>query len=613
MLDFNTASAPSNQSPVPPALADLLEVASMETPDGQPTVAAQYAAKAQQSMMPQMPQGQGMPPDQGMQMPPSVQDIAQNAEIGDQIQTQQEQAQQQEMMQAMEQILGQQQAQQNAMRFGVAAAPGANTVQMAEGGIVGYAGAGTASSFDPSSVDEARELLRKREEAQAKLRAAEATRGGGVGSAPSARAGSIRSGLGVAALLPMLASEEGRRQLYDTMSMMTPGGVSPATLMGVLGQAVTSPSSAAQPPSPGGQDLPQASYSNEGRNYPVPIVRGGIEGDLRGLADDGRDRAGPPAGGGGLGGLRVPSVDYSRSDSAMDAARAALEGYEVEGIKPEAIAQGVRERRQALDPLLREMGVNPDQYKEDLQKSEDRKARRLEGIAALEKQSLENRSGVNRMIEFLSKGSGRFLPGGFGEAHTNMLARDLAENTRFLNAREQVMQAEDEQQEAIRKAQRAEALNNIKGVEDALQSDRNARNKKRDALITMQTEFAKTFDSRVHKLLDASITVQVENLRAAVQRESTSATREATAEGRRQSRLIELQKIGEAGLRSIDMNFRKRFEQVNMLPEKDRAPARAALEAERDLAVAHLDQRISRTRQEIFGGGSGGITVERIK
>jgi len=77
---------------------------------------------------------------------PSIPQVAQQAGLAGQI----ENMRRQQMMQAMQQMAARQ-MQGNPMDQGIAAAPGADAVRMAEGGIVGYAQAGTA--IDP---DEAR-------------------------------------------------------------------------------------------------------------------------------------------------------------------------------------------------------------------------------------------------------------------------------------------------------------------------------------------------------------------------------------------------------------------------------------------------------------------------
>lgn len=128
---------------LPEGLAALLSLTSAmqqgrvapTTPDGQPTVAAQAAKAAQQQM--------GMPPG------PKMQDVAQGAGMAAQQQAQQ----QQEMMQKLPQMIAAMQQRQQAMDQGIAAAPGAQSVNMAEGGIVGYAGGpkdGSLVQYNPS-------------------------------------------------------------------------------------------------------------------------------------------------------------------------------------------------------------------------------------------------------------------------------------------------------------------------------------------------------------------------------------------------------------------------------------------------------------------------------
>lgn len=139
------------QTPIPQELSALMALeqgmrqgqVSPTTPDGSPTVAAQLAGAAKQQMSPQM--SQQMSPQQ---MSPAVNQIAQQAGLASQIQAmQQQQAQQALMQQAM------QQGRPSPMDAGIAAAPGAQAVRMADGGIVGYAPGGGAEdeAFVPPS------------------------------------------------------------------------------------------------------------------------------------------------------------------------------------------------------------------------------------------------------------------------------------------------------------------------------------------------------------------------------------------------------------------------------------------------------------------------------
>lgn len=110
------------------------------TPQGGPTVAAQLAQAAQAPMQ-----------------QPAMQGAIQQAGIAAQIQA----MKQQQMQQALQQLAAQQ-VQQQPMDMGIAAAPGAQSVRMAGGGIVGYA--------EPGEVSEEEIARRMWREAEAKKR-----------------------------------------------------------------------------------------------------------------------------------------------------------------------------------------------------------------------------------------------------------------------------------------------------------------------------------------------------------------------------------------------------------------------------------------------------------
>lgn len=652
---YNFDQAPSiPQSPVPPALADLMQVASMQTPEGQPTVAAQYAAKAQQAMAPQMPQGmpQGMP-----SAGPSMQGIAQNVARGNEVQATQQQQQQQAMQQMMQQMLQQQQGRDNAMRFGVAAAPGAQTVRMAEGGIVGYAEGNLTSErlariaaeqaeeeartraggrFDPRTPEEAREMAQRRAAAQARLNtpaatpelppaAAAATEGRGVGSLLRRVGGRL---LGpAAALYPVyeaLKTPESRAETEDFFR-------------GVLGFG---PANREAPPYSNEGRIntidralaqEQENAGVEGRAYPAgstlrsgigqtadQAVAAAVAAAQRDMQPSAPSRAGIPT-------LQAPSESGIRaSDADYAAAQRAISSLETTRTAPADIVRKVQEQQAAYAPFLRAMGVDPDQYKKDLATSEERKARRLSGLAALEAQSQEARSGTNRMIEFLAGGAGRVLPGALGQQHVNMLRRDLAENERFLNARERIMEAEDTIQASIREKRRAEVMGDLKAMETAEIKDREARNAQRIAQADLSKELGKALDSRIEKALDRQTQVAIENVRAQAQREATRAQQEGNLESRRANLLANLNKTEEAAFAKIDDQFNKRTAML-MVPGAKRTPEQERelqdAVAERDLAKAAVRKRLGETRQEIMsmggsqGGaqGGGGIKVERVK
>lgn len=130
MMQYDT-----NTDVIPPATRGVLELANMinpVTPEGQPTVASQLMQAA--GVPPQAPQMPSpMPPQMGMQQ------VGKMAGLGAQVGAAQQQQEQQKMMQMLKQLAQRDQA----MNFGVMAAPGAQQFKapgMAGGGIVGYAG-----------------------------------------------------------------------------------------------------------------------------------------------------------------------------------------------------------------------------------------------------------------------------------------------------------------------------------------------------------------------------------------------------------------------------------------------------------------------------------------
>jgi hypothetical protein len=114
----------TQQSAIDPSLAALLQTAKMVTPDGNDTVAAQYAQAAQQKMQPQGIM-QGMQGPQGMQG--AKQDYAAAAP------SMMRNMQQQQMQQMVKQAMQPQPA-------GIEGLPAPNMQGMAEGGVVGYSG-----------------------------------------------------------------------------------------------------------------------------------------------------------------------------------------------------------------------------------------------------------------------------------------------------------------------------------------------------------------------------------------------------------------------------------------------------------------------------------------
>jgi hypothetical protein len=569
-------------------------------------------------MMPQAPQM------------PNVQDIAQDAATGSQVQMMQQQQQQQEMMQAMQQMMQQKQAQENAMRFGVAAAPGAQTVRMADGGIVGYAEGDLTSErlariaaeeeearrrglgrFDPKSSDEVREAMRNRAEAQARLRAQTAA------AAPAAETAAARTGLGT---LLRTAGAGGMRALGPLGAIAAPLLFGISTRGGnaqIGGDSDSRPgedASAKALRTPVGATPPaetidnMATYSQEGRAYPGPVK------DFFGIADLMRGMGGEGAGPGpGAGGPRMPVAPTGprKSDEYATGMRNILSQFEVGTPQRAEVERQLAENREITDAALRAAGLRPDQRALDEAESRTRQTRREEGIEALRKASEESRGGMNRLMEVLAAGSGRVVPGAMGQQYVNMLRRDLAENERFMNAMERARTEGEIERVALREKTRADVIGDVKTSREQAAKAMEARNKKRDAELTMTTELFKAERKSEDAALDRQHQVAIEQFRASVQR--------GVNEGLRREQV----------LRNIDLDrnrfaqgferlYREKVRDLGILdpsrPTPEQRQALNKLEAERDAAIAKLEAEAAEARTRIMGGGGGSaIKVEPIK
>jgi hypothetical protein len=639
----------AQMSAVPFQTRQLLELASQitpDTPEGNPTVAKNVVDAASQMMAPTMPQG-GLP---GIAMPGMVRQAA----VGNQVRMAQDQQEQQAAMAALKRLA----QQENAMRFGVAAAPGAGTIRAAKGGIVGYAGAGEAEDlmserlrriiaeaaqekaaagttspgpsaapgaggrFDEKIVEEAR---RRAQERAAERAAAAAVPAATAPTSPTARSGSglmnvlrkVRGGpgmLGLLGLAPELffTSDEDKARLeamdarkqadinYGNESRR----VAPSTTPGVTGNA---------PPV-----SPEAIAVIERQRRALSPAGAGAPGaGGPGVGAPGAGGPGVSAPGAGImaGRPQAPAATPGAADQYFREARDALKAFETGGISPADVTKSATERKAKFDEYMRAQGVDPDQYKKDLEASEARKARKLEGIGQLEKESQVARSGTNRLIEFLSAAGGRTDPlTALGRQHGAMLTRDLSENQRFMAARERVMDTEDTIQAAIREKRRAEVTGNLKDAEAAAERERSARNEQRKAQITLATETAKIFKQSEDKFLDRQTQLQVAQLQAATQQAATRAQQEGNLEARRANLLSNLAKTEEYALAKAADTYQKQTTALGMIPGNKPTPEQqrqlATLEAEYEVARASIRNRIGETRDEIMRmgvGGGGGI------
>lgn len=577
-------------NPVNPALANLLQVASMVTPEQTPTVAAQVAGAAEQMMV------------------PSVRAIAQDAGIGNQVQMQQQQNQQQQMMQALQQLMQQKQAQESAMRFGVAAAPGAQNIKgMADGGIVGYA-AGNPDAHplnDPEKLKEARELLRRQAYEEFKRRSMAAAAAPGAAAKSQGilstllrnlptRIGGVAAGL----LTPSTANVGEEAELARRRNMPATDDLGPVPGTGegdILG---------GRPGSfKGTMDVPEPS------KLPQEGILSGAPAPVRPPAPA---RPAPVA---------APQLaGPSRVDEQLKRAEQLASEYETKAPSPEDVGILAGRSAEARDKYLQSRGVEPDQYKRDLEASQARQARKLEEIDKLAGSAKAAREGLPGLISLLAAAGGRTDPlTAIGRQYGNNVAAQLADDERFMNARERVRDTEDTIQASIREKRRAEAMGDFKSAEDAAAKERDARNKQREAQIVLATKTAELLSGKEEKALDRQTQVLTTQMQVNAQRESAAAAREGTLETRRATIVANVNRDEDRALASIENNYNKRLASLGVLPgvkpTADQAKALQEAQAEREAAQATVRAKAAETRAMVMGGtgGGGGIKVERIK
>jgi hypothetical protein len=592
----------TNPSPVNPALEGVLQLANKinpVTPEGRPTVAQSLIDRATSMMAPPMQ--------------PSVQDIAQDAGMGSQIQMMQQQQQEQQMQQAMQQLMQQQGSQDNAMRFGVAAAPGAQSIGMAEGGIVGYSTAGLTSdelarllNTPPSQLSP--DDLAKRLEI---LKSGQYTAPGEVPRSVGAPASK-----GIGAMMRGAASKFAPLALLSELFYTSPEDIA---ILEAAERKRQAPAGAPvqppipQPQTPVGQTTqvvppvqPDAARAAQARQQPPQ------------QPPQQRPPMMPPGARVGIDTLMGPAAP-SAGQRYMQEAKKVLGEYEVGTPSPVGVAGAAQAREEAFAPFMRAMGIDPEQFKKDIKQSEERKERKLAGLGALEQQYKESRTGINGLINLLSAAGGRTDPlTAVGQQYGLNQARDLAQNEQFMLARNAYMDAADIEQAAIRDKRRAEVTGKLDKAEAAETAAQAARNKKRDALVTITTETAKMEQQTQEKALDRASHEAIAQLQTSVQREIAQAQREGNLEARRGNILASIAKTEETALAKASENFQKRVNALGMLPGAKPTPEQAkeveAAYAEFEAAKAAVRSRIAETRAEVMSAKSGDdFKVERIK
>jgi len=593
-----------------------MDVIKPVTPEGTPTVASQVMQAAQQAMSPQP-------------MMPSVQDIVQDAGVGGEIQAQQQQAQQQEIMQMLQQMMQRRQGQDNAMRFGVAAAPGADTVRMANGGIVGYA----AGNPDSHPLNDP-ETLRRVQEELARRRRSQAARAAFVDVAPEAAAAAETAGSrGVGSLLRRvggraLGPAAALYGVYDALKDSESRAETENFFRGVLGFDLVNRDKTLPYSNEGRNNLIERNmrenFSNEGLAYPAGSeMRSGI-GEIAAAATAGDEGIEAPSraassSGSGLMQLAVPASRPSRAGEYQTKIEDLIKEYKVEGPKAADVQRRITENTEITNAALRAAGLKPDQRALDETESQARQARREEGIAGLRRASEEARSGMNRTIALLSSAANSSSPFAMiGRRYGQLVAQDLAENERFVNSLERIRTEGEVERVALREKTRADVIGDVKTARDMEAKVIDARNKRLDAEIAAVTEFFKVERSSDEKALDRQATFAVENLRAAVQQQVNQATKENTLELRRGSILRQIESDIARATKDINRAYSDEVRNLNILdPSKPTAEQQRALNklaAERDAAIAKIERDMGAVRTQVMGGaGLRSIKVEPIK
>ncbi len=579
-----------------PALANLLQVASMVTPEQTPTVAAQVATAAQGIMS---PQGGGM---QGVPGMPGMNAAVQNAQLGNQVQMHQQQQEQQGMQDMLRQMLQQRQSQDNAMRFGVAAAPGAQTIRMAEGGIVGYADAGEALDTRkiPETVEEARRLKEARERAQRGINWKEGVEATQRAASKAAKGTPIGRLLGLASL----AGAAGAGASDEATEMLEGAYPIPAR----IGRALMEQLYPSSPPVTPYDDIARLE-----RRPPAPTVPAAAPAAPAvpppAPPAPPASRAAPAAPAAGIATLpAAQQAGPSQVDAMIGRAMGEIQGMETAPPTPEAIGQRARADATMTNEFLRSQGVNPQQIQEDLRRTEERERRKLQGLGELEARVKESRTGIDGLIRLLSAGGGRTDPlAAIGRQYGANVAQDLAEDERFMRAREAVMDSGDAMRMALREKQRAEAMGNLDRARTAEAELQKARNMQRKATAEAAIEAAKLLGRREEVSIDAATKMAVAQMQASAQRAATEATREGTSEIRRNSQLISVQADLSKNINEVRKLYQKQVDNIALTPglsPKDLANKQAELRIELDNSISKLEKEAADLRAQIMGAAN---------
>ena len=523
------------------------------------------------------------------------------------------------MMQMLQQMMQQQQGRDNAMRFGVAAAPGAQAVGMAEGGIVGYA----AGNPGPHPLNDPETLQRIKEELERRRRS-EAARAA-FGSAPEAAAATEAAGSrGVGALLRSVGRLGGRAlgpagALGSILAFGIPTRGGDATMGGSGGETPVTPVDDAYQQERVASTYRDVNRPEFGLGTPPAMPSEEVEPEVAPSRGAGRTAA--PGAGAGIMQLTAPQAPMgpSMADKYAGDIQSKISQYEVGGPQAADVKRRIAENAGITNEALRAAGLDPAQRRLDEEESRARQTRREEGIAGLRKASEEARSGMNRTIALLSAAANSSNPlAMIGARHGQLVAQDLAENERFTNSLERIRTEGEVERVALREKARAEVIGDVKTAREQEAKAIEARNNKRDAEIKAATEFYKAERSSEEKALDRQATFAVENLRAAIQQQVNQATKEGTLELRRGNILRQIEGDIARATKDINRAYSDQVRNLNMLdpskPKPEEARMLNQLAAERDAAIAKIERDMGAVRTQVMGGaGLSSIKVEPIK
>lgn len=431
------------QTAVSPQLQALMTLAqgtqqgavSPVTPDGRPTVAGQLLQQA--APQPAAPQG----------MPPGMPQMRQNAGIAGQIQAMQMQEAQKQMMQ---QAQAQQRMQQNApvLGGGIAAAPGAQGVRMAEGGIVGYAG--DEGSWVERLPEEA--LLRKFVENY------RAGRGLLDFGAPTAEKPATKTAAPEVPVEFNLSTEDPANAISTLVGALRDNPNMPASERKAIGDEIAA-FGARLPSAETATATPSAASSSAPAAAP---------------------RVAPAA-------PAAPRVDTTAADAMFEKGLATLGGVKTEAPSAADVTKRTTEMSEGERAYLLSRGVDPDLLAKEIARREALSKREVELYEQRERDTREG-AARKRLMAFLGGAEGRSPWRGSNQARDVEASRQEGAIQKAQDAALAAQKASMQEQFLLRQAQDQIARGDWKGAQTSLAQAQEEKNKHAIALGKAQID-----------------------------------------------------------------------------------------------------------------------------